>query len=325
MSTLLALVILLIVAIDAALIWAWLRTRRLAREAEAAVPRAGQMQAVTGGAIHYVESGPEGAPPVVLIHGLGGQLQHMTYGLAPLLARDFRVIALDRPGCGWSERDGEGRASLAEQARMIAEFLEARGTGPATVVGHSLGGAVALALALNHPERVAALALLCPLTHPEPATPPVFRGLDVRTPGFRKFLAHTVSAPMAVKMAETTLNTVFAPEPWPKDFLTRGGGALGLRPKGYIAASEDLAAATPGVAALVPRYAELKAPGGVLFGAEDALLAPRRHGEALAEAAPGIIAETLPGRGHMIPITAPEDCAGFVRRMAAQARLAPSP
>lgn len=292
------------------------RTRTLTDQAEAAVPRTGALQAVPGGAVHYVESGPAEAPPVLLIHGLGGQLQHYTYALAPLLARDFRVIAIDRPGSGWSERDGADKAALPEQARMIAEFLQARGIERPTVVGHSLGGAVALALALDHPDRVGPLALLCPLSHPLGTIQPVFRGLDVGAPWLRKLLGATIAAPMAERMADRTLAAVFAPEAAPADFVTRGGAALGLRPKGYVGASEDLTAAGPSIGPMVKRYPDLQAKGGILYGADDALLSPAAHGEALAAVTP-LTLETLPGRGHMIPITAPEDCAAFIRRMAA--------
>ena len=98
-------VLLLILALLAAALLALvLRTRALAAQAERQVPQLGEIVPVPGGAIHVVEMGPEDAPPLVLIHGLSGQLQHFTYALAGLLAGEFRVIALDRPGCGYSRR-----------------------------------------------------------------------------------------------------------------------------------------------------------------------------------------------------------------------------
>jgi pimeloyl-ACP methyl ester carboxylesterase len=56
----------------------------------------------------------------------------------------------------------------------------------------------------------------------------------------------------------------------------------------------------------------------VLFGAADAVLSPELHGRAFAAAAPGATYAALPGRGHMIPLTAPGDCAAFVREVAAR-------
>jgi pimeloyl-ACP methyl ester carboxylesterase len=114
------------------------------------------------------------------------------------------------------------------------------------------------------------------------------------------------------------LAVVFSPEPIPADFMTRAGGALGLRPQVYVTASEDAVALLDGSAAQAERYAaELKVPGGVLFGSADAILSPVLHGHTMA--AHGLAFETLEGRGHMFPLTAPQECAEFVRRVAAMA------
>lgn len=294
------------------------RTRRLAAEAERLVPRAGQVQPVEGGAIHYVERGSRDAPPVVLIHGLSGQLQHFDYDLAEDLARDFRVISVDRPGCGYSTRDSADQADPGVQGHMIDAALAALGVEKPVLVGHSLGGAVALAMAMDRPERVAALALICPATQHQDETPDAFRGLMIRTGWLRKLVGHTVAAPIAMATADKVLKMVFAPEPWPDDFLVRGGAALGLRPSAFITASEDIQALRAMAAQQAARYdTELTVPGGVLFGAADALLSPSAHGRTMQ--AHGLDYEALEGRGHMLPITAPEDCADFIRRMAAKA------
>lgn len=296
----------------------WAYTRHLGRDVERLVPRIGQMQQVRGGRLHYLDTGPRAAQPLVLIHGLSGQLQHFTYALAEPLARDFRVIAVDRPGCGYSERDSDARAALPEQARMIWELLDALELRNPVLVGHSLGGAVALAMALARPAETGALALLCPLTHPEPRAPGAFDGLAIASPLMRRLVGHTIAVPMGKKNAEVILAQIFTPESCPDDFLTRAGGALGLRPKAFITASADFMAARPGAEAMAARYdRDLKTQGGVLFGASDAILSPARHGSPMA--AHGLAVETVEGRGHMIPLTAPEACLDFIRRMAALA------
>lgn len=294
------------------------RTRSMAKEAERLVPQAGEIMPVRGGRIHYVEVGPKTAPPVVLIHGLSGQLQHFTYAMAELLAGEFRVIAVDRPGCGYSGRDGAELAVPGEQGRMISEALEALGVTEPILVGHSFGGAVALAMAMDRPDQVRALALLAPATQPQGEVPEVFRGLMVRTGWLRRVIGATVAVPMAAATAQKVLAVVFSPEPAPADFMTRAGGALGLRPQVYVTASEDAVALLDGSAAQAARYAaELKVPGGVLFGSADAILSPALHGHTMA--AHGLAFETLEGRGHMFPLTAPKECAEFVRRVAAMA------
>ncbi|WP_158966100.1 alpha/beta fold hydrolase [Chachezhania sediminis] len=313
---LILLVNLLLVA--AVVTWQVVKTRKMARAAEQAVPRAGQIVKVRGGAIHYVDRGPRDAPVLLCIHGLGGYLQHFTYGIADLLQDDFRLIMVDRPGCGYSERASDDLAAPREQARMIAEAMDGLGVKAATVVGHSLGGMVTLAMALDRPDLVKAMALICPLTRQEKTDIETFKGLDISSPALRRMLAHTVAVPIAAKTGVETLNGVFAPEPWPEDFVIRAGGMLGMRPESFIASSADYVWARDTSAAQEARYAgALKVPGGILFGADDALLSPGHHGEGMVQY--GLSYEALPGRGHMINITAPAECAGFIRRMAAKA------
>ena len=98
-------------------------------------------------------------PPVILIHGLGGAATNWTE-LAPLLARHRRVLAPDLPGHGHSAplADVESLASYADHVGRLAEALRLL---PAAVVGHSLGGVVALRLAAARPGDVRALALVC--------------------------------------------------------------------------------------------------------------------------------------------------------------------
>jgi len=315
MSILLSILLIPLVMIALLLIGAAIWTTMLSRKVEALVPRVGQMQKVRGGAIHYLDLGPREAPAVVLIHGLSGQLQHFTYGVSPLLEKDYRVIVLDRPGCGYSERDSDSLAALPEQARMIYQCLDALGVQNPVLVGHSLGGAVALAMALARPQQTRALALISPLTHTQPDEMDAFRGLDVASPLLRRLIGHTIAAPMAQRTAITVLTEVFRPETWPDDFLARGGGALGLRPKGFISASADYMEAMGGIKSQQGLYAEgLKTPGGVLFGAKDNLLPPDDQGQKMR--AFGLHFESVPERGHMLPITAPGLCADFIRRVA---------
>lgn len=317
MSWIIAIIAAILVAVVGVLAVAALRTRSIARATAAAFPRTGRVVAVPGGSIHAVETGDPAKPPLVLIHGLAAN--HMCfYRLSPLLERDFHVIAIDRPGSGHSTRNDDALAALTEQARMIAAFLDAERIVRPVIVGHSLGGAVALTLALDRPDKAGALALLAPLTHPEPGPAGVFKGLAVGSPRMRRLVGHTLAVPVAKRMAQASLAAVFAPDPVPADFQTAGGGGFGLRPEGFIAPSADFMHAGVCMEELSARYGALKAPGGVLFGSEDRILSPDRHAAPLVAAAPQLVDERLAGRGHMIPVTAPEECADFIRRMAAR-------
>ncbi|MEM6658366.1 MAG: alpha/beta fold hydrolase, partial [Pseudomonadota bacterium] len=217
-------VLILIAMMVAVLVFMNIWTRRLTRQGRKAVPQPGQIAPVRGGTIHYVEKGDPAAQTIVMIHGLAGQLQHFTYALVDKLAEDFHVIAIDRPGCGYSTRDSAKSGELPVQARMIDEFLQSKGVTQTVLVGHSLGGAVSLAMALHQPDRVAALALLAPLTHSLPETPAVFKPLEIRTGWLRNLIGHTLAVPIAAKTAPYTLTAVFEPEPAPDDFLDRADG-----------------------------------------------------------------------------------------------------
>src|SRR5690242_17956743 len=112
--------------------------RRIAR----AHPPQGRFVEVTGGRLHLLELGPVDAQPVVLLHGASGNLQDMRFALGDKLAARYRVILIDRPGHGWSDRPGSS-ASPAVQAALIHQALERIGVTHAIVVGHSWSGALA--------------------------------------------------------------------------------------------------------------------------------------------------------------------------------------
>lgn len=309
----------LLIGLFCLLTLSWLWTRQLAASAEKTVPPAGQTLPVRGGTIHYTDQGPRDGQTVVLIHGLAGNMHNCTYALADELSSDFRVIAIDRPGSGYSTRDSDDLAALPAQAGMIGDFLDKLGIDKPVLAGHSLGGALSLAMALDRKDRIGALALLAPLTAVIPAPPAVFKPLVVRSAFLRRLIGYTVAAPVAKLTSDTVVAQVFAPEKGPADFMVRGGGMLGLRPSSFIGASTDLQGVTLSMPDQVARYAaELKVPGGILFGSDDRLLSPELHGRSMQ--AYGLQYEELPGRGHMIPVTAPEACADFIRRMAAMAR-----
>jgi pyruvate dehydrogenase E2 component (dihydrolipoamide acetyltransferase) len=127
-------------------------------EAEAETPT--RTVEVGGRRLRYLERAPEqpAGDPVVLLHGFGGDLNNWLFNTDKLAERR-RVVALDLPGHGESAKD-VGVGDLDAFAEVLGGFLDAVGTGRAHLVGHSMGGAVALAYALAHPDRVASLILV---------------------------------------------------------------------------------------------------------------------------------------------------------------------
>ncbi len=283
------------------------------RRVEALLPPLGRFIDVPGARLHVVERGQ--GPPLLLVHGLAGQLRHFTYGIVDLLATQYRVVAVDRPGSGYSVRAPGASAALSAQADALAALIDALQLGRPVVAGHSLGGALALALAQRHPERVAGLALVAPLTHPVRGVPPMFRGLVIFKPWLRTLVAWTLAAPMGIAKRDETLAVLFGPEAAPGDFALRGGGLLALRPSHFIAASADLMAGQGELFDMVQRYGTMRLPVSILYGRGDRILDPHDQGQALAEEILGAELTLIEG-GHMLPITVPERTAQFIREAA---------
>ena len=105
--------------------------------------------------IHHGGTRPDG-PPLVLVHGAGGNLMHWPGALRRLPGRT--VYALDLPGHGKS--GGAGRAEIGAYADVVRGFAEALGLVPFVLAGHSMGGAIALEFALRYPARLAGLILV---------------------------------------------------------------------------------------------------------------------------------------------------------------------
>lgn len=312
LSVLVALVLIGVAGLLGLQIW----SHMVARRVEAAIPPAGEIAAVSGGKIHFVSQG-EGRP-IVMIHGLAGHLQNFTYATTGALAGDYQVIALDRPGSGYSERDSDDQARIPEQARMIAEFLAAQGIEKPLIVGHSLGGAVALALGLIYPQSVSGLALIAPLATLPAQGAKVFDALKISNPLVRRLIAETLAVPVSIRQGDARLELVFGPNEAPADFRTRGGGLLGLRPRAFVTASTDYQAVGLDMPGLTARFGELKMPVGVLYGDHDGVLDHQTNLDALRGSIPQLDEEVLPGIGHMVQITVPDTTEAFIRRMAAK-------
>jgi pimeloyl-ACP methyl ester carboxylesterase len=118
-----------------------------------------EMDVDLGGPVHYADFGGQGSP-IAMIHGLGGsRLNWMA--VAPILAKDHRVLALDLIGHGRTPRAGR-KATLANHRRLIDQFIETVAGEPAVLVGNSTGGHLSILEAAARPEKVAGLILVDP-------------------------------------------------------------------------------------------------------------------------------------------------------------------
>jgi pimeloyl-ACP methyl ester carboxylesterase len=238
-------------------------------------------------------------------------------GLVDALRRDYRVIAIDRPGYGYTERPRTRLWTAAAQADLIWKTLLRLGIERPIVVGHSWGTMAALALALDHPEAVRALVLLSGYYFPT-------KRLDVwafappAIPVVGDVMRYTVSPPLARLLAPKIIAKIFEPLPVPRRFSARFPLDLALRPWQIRASAEDSAFMVPGAAALAKRYRELRLPVAILSGTEDRVVTPGRQSVRLKDRIADAELTLVPGIGHMLHYFAQDEIARAVDRVAAR-------
>lgn len=112
--------------------------------------------------IVYVELNSEAEKTIVFLHGLGSYLKFWQAQIDTFAARGYRVIALDMLGYGKSDKPGNFPYTTEAMAEVLAEFLEATQLERPILVGHSMGGQIAMSFAISHPDALSALVLTAP-------------------------------------------------------------------------------------------------------------------------------------------------------------------
>jgi len=281
-------------------------------------PPAGNFTRVDGLRMHYVQLGHRRAAPVVLLHGASGNLNDPMMALGERLAETKRVIAIDRPGHGWSERaDGPQSALPSDQARYVIGVLDNLKIDRAVIVGHSWSGALALSLALDHPDRVAGLMLLAPASHPWPGGVRWYYTL-ASLPALGHLFTQTLVLPFGELMVRPAVRRSFAPQEPPSGYLPNSGAALVLRPPDFRANATDMARLLDFLADQAPRYAELSVPTVIITGNADKTVAPRIHSRPLAGQIAGARLIEFDGVGHMPHHADPDRVVAEIKQLAAE-------
>lgn len=286
-------------------------------------PQQGSTIEAAGAHLNVVDLGPRDAagPPIVLLHGASSNLETMR-PLAKLLAKDHRVILLDRPGHGWSARDDLRNSTPAVQARIIDEALQKLGIGPAIFVVHSLAGAFGPLMALDYPRRTAGLIMLAPVLYPWRGGVGAYNRV-VTTPVIGPLLAYTITLPVGLMLAKPAARRVFAPQIMPDGFVGRSATPLLLRPREFLANAWELITLKAAVVEQAPRYATIQVPVVVITGDTDVTVSPAIHSRAFAAAVPHAKLIALPGVGHMVQYAAPDLVAREIEAMIAELSAAP--
>jgi|SRR5665213_202756 len=285
-------------------------------------PPRGRFIEIDGLRQHIVELGvntsaPANAPPIVLIHGAGCNLEDMRLALGERLAARHRVILIDRPGLGYSERKGRRGSAPAYQAAMLRDVLDRLGVDRAIVVGHSWGGALAAAFALDHPQRAAAVVLLAPPLYPRLRSM-TWLYMVFATPIAGWLYARTLALPLGVPFIGLALGSAFLPQLPPRAYLKRSAALLLFRPPTFLANARDVADLKRNLASQAARYAAFSVPATVMTGSGDMIVPPRHHAKAFAAAVPAAKLVVLPGIGHMLHHVAADRVIAEIEQIAKQ-------
>ncbi len=219
-------------------------------------------------------------------------------GVLDLLTAAHRVIAFDRPGFGYSDRPRGTAWTPSRQAELIHDALAQLGIARPTVVAHSWGTLVALALALDYPKDVARLVLLSGYYF---ASPRLDAALQVApaTPIIGDMLRHTISPIVGRLTAPLMVRRLFAPAPVPERFA-RFPLSMSLRPSQLRASSEEGVLMVPSARLLQERYGELTLPVAIIAGSGDRVADPSVHSNRLAQMLLNRDADIVEGAGHMV-------------------------
>jgi pyruvate dehydrogenase E2 component (dihydrolipoamide acetyltransferase) len=228
------------------------------------------------------------APPLVLIHGFGGDLQNWQFN-QPDLAAARTVYALDLPGHGGSTKT-LAAGDVAALAGAVRSAMTALGIGRAHLAGHSLGGAIALRLALDEPARIASGTLVCSAG----------LGPDINTDYIEGFIRADRRKEMKATVETLFADPAFVSRDMVEDLLKY------KRLDGVLPALRTIADAVFAggrqAAIFTDQLASLKMPVQAIVGAGDRVI-PASH----ADAVPRAHRHVIEGAGHMVHIERPAE------------------
>jgi pimeloyl-ACP methyl ester carboxylesterase len=256
---------------------------------------------IDGLKVHYKETGPLGAPALLLLHGFGSSLQAWD-DWSVNLEQKYRVIRLDLPGFGLTGASPDHDYSEEKDLAILTHFADKLGLDKFSVIGHSMGGKMAWSLAAAQPDRVQALVLMAPDGFPEtkdigtkPYEVPAIMGvIQYFLP---KYLVRKSIEPAFANSAalnEALVNRYF-------DML-RAPGVRGA----ILDRSNQTIYSDP-----VPRLKAIKAPTLLIWGEQDQMI-PSSNAQSYAGVLLNSTTVLVPQLGHLLQEEQPEKGLAFV-------------
>ena len=281
---------------------------------EAQYPPLGQFITAAGTRVHYDKRGS--GPAVVLIHGASGNLRDFTFGLSDALVEEgFTAIALDRPGHGYSER-GPGRADTpSAQAAILREAVAELGVQRPIVLGHSYGGAVAAAWAVDAPQSLSGAVIVSGLTYAWPAGDNVYHAAAA-TAVFGPPVNALVRNRALNGGAKRAVNWVFQPQDPPVGYADFIGAELASRPSTFRENGRDISNVNEAMLVVSKGYPSLEVPVELVHGTADRIVPIDDHARRFKAANPAVRLTELPGIGHMAHQVAQTEVIAALKRLA---------
>ena len=227
----------------------------------------GRMVDVGGGQRLHVLVQGEGQP-VLLLHGDGGSIADWEMSLLEQLSEEYRVLAVDRPGFGFSPGLKQG-ADPFVQIDVIREALRTLEVEDPTLIGHSRGGNLALAYGLLYPEEIQGIVTLAAAPYGG-ETGWYSRLLNL--PVLGPLLAHTWAVPLGKPFVSAALRDAFGPEHTPPADYLQAYTAFELRPGQLQAHARDQIQGKERVDWMEDQYQSLKVPLVILHSGDDQLV-----------------------------------------------------
>ena len=221
----------------------------------------------------------------------------------PLSSR-YCAFAFDRPGHGHSDRPNHRDITVDVQAQMLHTALKELNVEQPILVGHSWGGALALAYALEFQEDVAGLVLLAPAVYESDDGVSFLTKLPA-WPLVGDLVNFLFTPLLSAWIVREDLQKAFSPDPVPKHYL-RHVLSEWTRPKKVKWYSVDDALLNSSLPKLTPRYSEIHVPVAIVTGDSDQIVPAKENAHRLYDALPKSHLTVLPDTGHQIPFTRPE-------------------
>lgn len=270
--------------------------------AEERHPPRGEFYYADGYRLHVLEAGA--GRPVVLVHGsFGSTLTWTGSAVYEPLVRDYRVIAFDRPGHGYSRRPRRDELTPQDHARVLHALVKRLDLKRPIIVGHSWGGAVALAYAIEYPDDASAIVLISPLAYPVRDADLAIPRLAA-TPVIGDIVLEACIPILGGDVMKKSMAASFDPDPVAHENFDECV-ALALRPSVMRAESKDTLRLMPALDRLSKRYGEIRVPAAIVVGTGDTVLDVNAQGIALSRQIGGSHLLVAQNAGHHLQYTRP--------------------